>query len=86
MYETEEIGVVEPEMDAAGNTIHHIHHVEPRSARVSVKVAQTSTSLNFEVSVSDASNPDEAIETLKQTIERLVDEVPELVEPWGSED
>lgn len=87
MYEPEEIGVVEPELDLAGDTtIHHIHHTEPREPRVGVKVARTSTSLNFEASVSDAGSPDEAIETLLKTLKRLVAEVPEIVEQWETSD
>ncbi len=53
--------------------IHHYHHYEnaPASVKVNAKVEQNSRGLNYEVTVTGASTPEEAARLAKEAMQRL---------------
>ncbi len=53
--------------------VHHYHHYEnsPASARVNAKVEQNSRGLNYEVTVTGASTPEEAARLAKEAMRQL---------------
>ena len=61
---------------AKDNEAHVYHHSEPVKARVSLKVERNSRSINWEISVSDAATPEEAIELYLTTLNQLSANLP----------
>ncbi len=55
------------------NDVHHYHHYENALAapRVNAKVEQNSRGMNYEVTVTSASTPEEAARLAKEAIQRL---------------
>ncbi len=53
--------------------IHHYHHYEnaPAPVKVNAKVEQNSRGLNYEVTVTGASTPEEAARLAKEAMQRL---------------
>ncbi len=53
--------------------IHHYHHSEnaPAPVKVNAKVEQNSRGLNYEVTVTGASTPEEAARLAKEAMQRL---------------
>ena len=49
----------------------HIYHHQDHTIRVSVKAERNTKGWNYEASVADASNPDEAVEILRRTTDSL---------------
>lgn len=58
------------------NEAHIYHHSEPVPARVSLKVERNSKSINWEISVSNATTPDEAVELYLATLKKLSENLP----------
>ena len=58
------------------NEAHVYHHSEPVKARVGLKVERNSRSINWEISISDASTPEEAIELYLTTLTQLSANLP----------
>ncbi len=55
------------------NDIHHYHHHEnaPAPLKVNAKVEQNSRGINYEVTVTSASSPEEAARLAREAMQRL---------------
>ncbi len=55
------------------NDVHHYHHYEnaPAAVKVNAKVEQNSRGMNYEVTVTGASTPEEAARLAKEAMQRL---------------
>ncbi len=56
--------------------VHVYHHSEPARARVGIKVERNSRSINWEISISDASSPEEAVKLFLETLTELGPNLP----------
>ncbi len=55
------------------NELHHYHHYEnvPAGPRINAKVEQNIRGINYEVTVTSASTPEEAARLAKEAMQRL---------------
>ena len=56
--------------------VHVYHHSDPNPARISLKVERNSKSLNWEISVSNASSPEESVDLYLKTLKELSANLP----------